>query len=90
MLGIDLALIVLPVRDVFLVEIRDVNRAVGRVRDEDRAERRVGARERDAGVVRLESRAAREAFRDDDIAMQRIGGEEAARVLRRAARCLRR
>ena len=79
---VDLALVVLPVRDVFLVEIRHVNRAVGRVREIDRAERRIGPRERDAGVARLEGRAARVAFADDDIAVQWIGGEEASGIAR--------
>ena len=79
---IDLVLVVLTVRDVEVVHVAHVERAVGRVRDVHRPERRVGAAQRRAGVGGLERRAAgRPLGRDHDV-VQRIEREELAAVLR--------
>src|SRR6266487_618836 len=73
----------LAVRDVFLIEIRDIERPVGSVGDEDRTEGFVVALEREAGVSRREGRAHAGARTDNDIVMERVGIEKRAEIMSR-------
>src|SRR5690349_3429830 len=76
---IDLALVVLPVSDELLVEVAEVNRAIGCIRKEYRTECRVLVGHRLGRVTRLESRTARVALSHDDIPRQRISSPESSR-----------
>ncbi len=74
--GIDLVLVVLSVGDVELVHVRHVERAVRGIRDVDRAEGGIGAADKDAVVPRDEGGTLRATFGGDDLASQRVEGEE--------------
>ena len=73
---VELTLVVLSVSDVFLVEVSDKNRAVGRVREEDGAECDVVSGKRNADVARGECRADGDALGCCDVAVQRVGTEQ--------------
>ena len=76
--GVDLALVMLAVRDVALVKIGDEQRAVGGVGHVNRPEGDVGIFHREANVARDERCAAHAAFAQHQVTMQRVGAEEFA------------
>ena len=73
---IDLILIVLAVGDVEFIHISDMERSIGRVREVDGTEGRIGAFHDRAVIDRLKGRAACLPFRSDDLVVERIDREE--------------
>ena len=80
--GVDLVLVVLPVRDVIFIHIGHEERAVGGVRAVERTEAHVLGPHRDALVGRHVGRALRDAFGVGDRVVERIEGEQMALVFR--------
>ncbi len=74
--GIDLALVVLPVGDVLLPEIREDNASAGSIGEIDRPEGEVIATKRETGVGGFESAAGGASSRGDEIVMQGIDAEK--------------
>ena len=81
--GIDLTLVMLPVRDVVLVEIRDMQRAVRRIHDEHGTEAFIRTPQHLIQITRAESRAARLPLGRDEQTVNRIYPEHLALPRRR-------
>ena len=74
--GIDLALVVLSMCDVFFPEIGDDHTAVGRVGEVDWSEGEIGAAQGKADIAGLISAAVWGAAGGDEVVMEGIGTEE--------------